>query len=92
MKIVLASEFRKMGFRQVMLVVVLACVAFTVVESTVVPESVLRLLGVEGTVTGEACGPQVDIETPACQVVETRGKYELRKYTDSEVSYLNFLC
>ncbi|KAG0571062.1 hypothetical protein KC19_6G208200 [Ceratodon purpureus] len=74
-----------MGSREVMLVVVLACVALTLVESTAVPESVLRLFGVGGDVRGEACGPQVDIETPACQVVESRGKYELRKYMDTEI-------
>ena len=75
-----------MGSRQVMLVVLLACVAFTAVESTAVPESVLRLFGGRRS---EACGPKVDIETPACQVVEKRGTYELREYTDSEVRNLN---
>lgn len=72
-----------MGSRQVMLVVALACVAFTVVEST----AVLRLFGGEWDAPArkQACGPQVDIETPACQVVETRSKYELRKYTDTEI-------
>jgi hypothetical protein len=70
-----------------MLVVALACVAFTVVEST----AVLRLFGGEWDAPArkQACGPQVDIETPACQVVETRSKYELRKYTDTEVSTLH---
>ena len=84
----LDCESLEMGSRQVMLVVALACVALTVAEGAVVPESVLRLFGVESGVksSGEACGPQVDIETPKCQVVETRSKYELRKYTDSEVS------
>lgn len=84
-----------------MLVLVLAlviCVALTGVESAAVPESVLRLFGIQEDEAGavgdsSTCGPQVDIETPACTVVEQRSKYELRKYTDSEVGLnpsLNF--
>ncbi|KAG0586211.1 hypothetical protein KC19_2G072300 [Ceratodon purpureus] len=63
------------------LLVVYSCVAFTVVESAVVPlpESVLRWFGIAGEEAG-SCGPQLEIATPACKVVETRKEYELRKY------------
>jgi hypothetical protein len=49
--------------------------------------SVLRLIG-DGLEEQEvACGPQVDIETPACTVVESKSGYELRKYPEGEVSF-----
>lgn len=71
------------------LLVVYSCVAFTVVESAVVPlpESVLRWFGIAGEEAG-SCGPQLEIATPACKVVETRKEYELRKYK-TEVSLLD---
>jgi hypothetical protein len=47
--------------------------------------SVLRLIG-DGLEEQEvACGPQVDIETPACTVVESKSGYELRKYPEGEI-------
>lgn len=52
--------------------------------------SVLRLVS-DGLEEKEVpCGPQVDIETPACTVVDSRSGYELRKYPEGEVSY--FTC
>lgn len=49
--------------------------------------SVLRLIG-DGLEEKEVpCGPQVDIETPACTVVDSKSGYELRKYPEGEVSF-----
>jgi hypothetical protein len=36
----------------------------------------------------ESCGPQISIETPACDVVGKGNGYELRKYPDGQVIYL----
>lgn len=53
--------------------------------------SVLRLIG-DGVEEKEvSCGPQVDIETPACTVVDSKSGYELRKYPEGEVGF-GFSC
>lgn len=74
-----------MGTRQGMLVVLLACVALTVVDGgRALPESVLQLFGVSDK-ESDSCGPQVSIETPQCSVVEKRDTYELRDYNVKEI-------
>jgi hypothetical protein len=36
----------------------------------------------------DSCGPQISIETPACDVVGKGNGYELRKYPDAQVSLM----
>jgi len=36
----------------------------------------------------DSCGPQISIETPACDVVGKGNGYELRKYPDGQVSLM----
>jgi hypothetical protein len=75
--------------RHLMLAMVLSsCVAFTVVESASLPwpQSVLRLFGIAEQEAGP-CGPQLKIATPACKVVATRNRYELRRYEKTEVRH-----
>jgi hypothetical protein len=36
----------------------------------------------------DSCGPQISIETPACDVVGKGNGYELRKYSDGQVSLM----
>jgi len=79
----------KMGRRHVMfLAMVLSCVA--IVECALLPESVRWLFGIAEE-NRSSCGPQIDIETPACKVVEKKAQYELRKYKNNEVRFLG-LC
>jgi len=69
--------------RATLALLVLACLAFG--ANSAAPTRSAQLLLFGDVAQSEACGPQVDIETPSCTVVEKRSKYELRKYSDSEI-------
>lgn len=71
-----------------LLLVAFAALQWSPCSAARAPDSLLRLFqGTADSSSSDTCGPQLDIETPTCTVVEKRSTYELRKYTDSEVRF-----